>query len=126
MSQIKRCLLLILALISLGVGILGIFIPGLPTTEFVLLAVWAAARSSPRLHQWILHHRVLGPFVLHWQHGKLPRRVKWLMTLTMSLAAVFIMYKIHHTLSVIILLTMMACVLVWAWKRPEPDNPHTK
>ena len=46
---LRRVAYLLLAYASLGLAILGVFLPGLPSTEFVLLAAWAAARSSPRL-----------------------------------------------------------------------------
>ena len=48
-SRLSRLLFGILAYVSLGIGIVAIFIPGLPTTEFILLAAWAATKSSPRL-----------------------------------------------------------------------------
>jgi len=56
-----RWLLLALALLSLATGIVGIFLPGLPTTVFILIAAWAAARSSPRLHAWLWRHKLFGP-----------------------------------------------------------------
>lgn len=122
-SRLSRALLRLLAVVSLGVGFVGIFVPGLPTTEFVLLAAWAAARSSPRLHGWILRHRLFGPLLQHWQQGRLPRRAKWAATLTMSLAAVILLL---HTGGLTwlagLLLGSMAAVLGWLWCRPEPDS----
>lgn len=116
----KRVLLLCLAVASLGVAFVGVVTPGLPTTEFVLLAAWAAARSSPRLHAWILRHRLFGPLLMHWQAGKLPRRAKWAAAVTMTLAGVVAVLTIPHRLSVVIIVGCMACVLVWLWRRPEP------
>jgi len=52
-----------LGAISLGVGLLGIILPGLPTTVFLLLASFLFARSSPRLHRWLLAHPRLGPYL---------------------------------------------------------------
>ena len=57
-SKLSRILFGILAYVSLTIGIIAIFIPGLPTTEFILLAAWAATRSSPRLSAWLENHRV--------------------------------------------------------------------
>lgn len=120
-SAIGRAALRLLAVLSLAVGFVGVFVPGLPTTEFVLLAAWAAARSSPRLHGWILRHKVFGPLLQHWQQGRLPRRAKWAATVSMTLAAVLLLLHTRGvTLLAGVLLTTMAAVLLWLWRRPEP------
>ena len=113
-------MLRVLAVLSLGLAFAGALLPGLPTTEFVLLAAWAAAGSSPQLHAWILRHRLFGPLLAHWQAGKLPRRAKWAATATMALAGTLSAWTIPHRPSVAIILGCMACVLVWLWRRPEP------
>jgi uncharacterized membrane protein YbaN (DUF454 family) len=46
-----------------GLGIIGVFVPGLPTTVFLLIASFFFARSSPRLHRWLMEHPRLGPFL---------------------------------------------------------------
>ncbi|WP_407351539.1 YbaN family protein [Luteimonas sp. R10] len=119
-TGLRRFLLRAAAGGCLGLAFVGLVTPGLPTTEFVLLAAWAAARSSPRLHAWILRHRVFGPLLGHWQAGRLPRRAKWGATATMALAGTFSALTIPHKPSVAIILGCMACVLVWLWCRPEP------
>jgi uncharacterized protein len=56
-----RYLLLIFGIICVGLAFLGVILPGLPATPFLLLAVYAFARSSPKMHDWLLNHRVFGP-----------------------------------------------------------------
>lgn len=76
-SRVARVLLGAAGLISLALGVVGIFLPGLPTTVFVLIAVACFAKASPRLHQWLLEHRLFGPLVRDWeQHRSLTRRTK--------------------------------------------------
>lgn len=58
-------------------GVIGLAVPLLPTTPFLLLAAWCFSRSSRRLHDWLLAHRVLGPPVRAWrEHGAVSPRAK--------------------------------------------------
>ena len=66
-----------IGILALGLGSLGIIIPGLPTTPFVLLAAYFFVRSSPRLHRRLLSHPRFGPLIEQFQSGKgLSLRVK--------------------------------------------------
>ena len=83
-----RTLWLLIGLTSLALGIAGVVLPLLPTTPFVLLSAYCFARSSPRLHDWLLAHRLFGPLIRNWQHhGAITPRAKMLALL--SMAAVF-------------------------------------
>lgn len=73
----KRTLFLALGMLCFGLGVLGAFLPLLPTTPFLLLAAACWARSSPRFHEWLLRHRVFGPTLRSWsRHRALPPGVK--------------------------------------------------
>lgn len=72
-----RLLWLLLGLSAIALAGLGAALPLLPTTPFVLLAAFAFARSSERLHDWLLRHRVFGPLIHNWRaHGAISRRAK--------------------------------------------------
>jgi len=104
-------------------GVIGVVVPGLPTTVFILMAAWAAARSSPRLHGWLLRHRLFGPMLVNWQNGGyVSRRAKWSATITMLLCGAIVWWTAHYAWSAWLACTTMACVLAWLWRRPEPPE----
>jgi uncharacterized membrane protein YbaN (DUF454 family) len=80
-----RSLWLIIGLTSLTLGIAGVVLPLLPTTPFVLLAGYCFARSSPRLHDWLLANRTFGPLILNWErHRAIAPRAKVFAVLSMA------------------------------------------
>lgn len=118
-----RFLYLALAYLCLALGFIGIFVPGLPTTPFVLVAAWAAARGSKRLHDWLHAHRVFGPMVRDWQaYGAVSRRAKWVSTLTMLVCAAIFFLTSPRWWMAALGSAIMASVAVWLWRRPEPPG----
>jgi uncharacterized membrane protein YbaN (DUF454 family) len=78
---------LVVGFVALALGALGIAIPLLPTTPFVLVAAFAFAQSSEKLHQWLVNHNVFGTLIDNWQrHGAISRRAK--IASVVSMAAV--------------------------------------
>jgi uncharacterized membrane protein YbaN (DUF454 family) len=72
-----RILLIILGTVSLGMGIAGIFLPLLPTTPFLLMTAWCYAKSSVRLHEWLLNHRIFGQYIKDYiLHRSIPLKAK--------------------------------------------------
>jgi uncharacterized membrane protein YbaN (DUF454 family) len=63
----KRIIYIVLGLLCVGLGALGVVVPGLPTTPFLLLASWLFYRSSPRLQEWLLHSW-LGTYIRSYRH----------------------------------------------------------
>ncbi|MEH3087588.1 MAG: YbaN family protein [Xylophilus ampelinus] len=120
-----RWLLAGLAALCIGLGVVGVFVPGMPTTVFVILAAWAAARGSPRLHGWLLGHRLFGPMLRDWQAGGfVSRHAKWSATAAMAVCAATIAFTAHRRWTAALAIGCMAAVLAWLWRRPEPAPPR--
>lgn len=95
-----RILLILIGLTSLLLGIIGIFLPLLPTTPFVLLSAYCFAKSSPRLHAWILANRHFGPSIQQWQNHrtispKAKKNAVWLIVLSFSTTIIFFIEEIY-------------------------------
>ena len=119
--NVRRWFWLVLAYLCLGLGIVGIFLPGLPTTPFVLLAAYAAARGSKRLHAWLLAHRLFGPMIRDWEaSGAVSRKAKYWAIGTMALCAVIFFLTAPKWWMAAIGTGIMAVVGTWLWLRPEP------
>jgi uncharacterized protein len=122
-TGLRRWPYLLLAWIALALGLIGVVLPGLPTTPFILLAAWAAARGSTRLHRWMRAHRLFGPMIRDWEaHGAVSRRAKWIASLTMLASAVIFFLTAPKMWMAITGTGIMVVVGTWLWFRPEPGK----
>ncbi|MCD4812901.1 YbaN family protein [bacterium] len=64
MNTIKKYLLISLGFVSLGLGIVGIFLPILPTAPFLILTAFCFMQTSQRLHHWLIHNKIVGSYIL--------------------------------------------------------------
>lgn len=70
MTDIKRKLLLVAGTIFVVLGVIGIFLPLMPTTVFLLLAAACYMRSSEKFYHWLIHHRILGGMIRDYREGR--------------------------------------------------------
>lgn len=104
---------------SLALGVAGIALPLLPTVPFLLLAAFCFARSSERLHDWLVSHPTFGPPIDDWRRsGAISRRGKW--AATVSIAAAFLLSLALGVGAKILLIqaVTLGCVLLFIWTRP--------
>ena len=72
-----RYLLITLSCICIALGVIGMILPVMPTTPFLLLASWLFLKSSPELHRWLLNHKILGIYIRNYEvHKAIPLRAK--------------------------------------------------
>lgn len=109
-----------LGLCSVALGLVGIVLPLLPTVPFMILAAFLFAKSSERLHGWLLEHPTFGPPIVDWQErGAISRHGKRLATL--SIVLVFgLSLALGLRLQILaIQAVVLSCVLVFIWSRPS-------
>lgn len=109
-----RWLLIVIGMIALALGLIGVVLPGLPTTPFILLAGGCFVRASPALHSWLWQSRWAGPMLRDWsEHRSLPKRTKWIALATMAVTismSLWILRDNHH-----LQIAVLAAALIGAW-----------
>lgn len=86
-ASLKRTVYKPLGFLFLALGLLGIPLPVLPSTPFILLAAWFFARSSERWHTWLLGNEVFGPLIRNWEDSRcISRRTKIVAIVSMLIA----------------------------------------
>lgn len=105
--------------ISVALGVIGIFLPLLPTTPFLLLAAYCFQKSSPRLHQWLLDHPVFGPSIRDWKaHGAISRLAKvQAMIALVAVLAISFAFGVDWYI-IYIQLAVLSCVAIFILTRP--------
>ena len=102
-KQIKKLLLIALGWISLSLGFLGIFLPILPTTPFILLASWAFYRSSDKFYAWLTKHKLFRKYLDYYRTKQgMPLRAKiiTILLLHISIFSTVYFHNFHHILEI--------------------------
>tara|TARA_B100000315_G_C14477291_1_gene541234 strand:- start:636 stop:1007 length:372 start_codon:yes stop_codon:yes gene_type:complete len=110
---VKRIILLGLGWVCVSLGFIGIFVPGLPTTIFLIIALWAFTKSSKKLRFWLLNHKRFGPILRNWQeHKVVPRRAKIAMVIMQAFVVIIVQYTFEN-LIITFGLTVILVIVAW-------------
>ena len=105
---------------ALGVGVLGIFLPLVPTVPLVLLAAFCFAKSSERLHTWLTGHKTFGPMISDWnENGAIRPNAKKMATVSIAIVFGISLILGLPTKVLVIQAVTLTCVLVFIWSRPS-------
>ena len=123
----KKFLWKILGFLSLGMAYIGVITPGLPYSPFVVFAAYCFAKSSPRMHAWIMNHKTFGPFINNWNQKRVfPLKLKFFMLASMSVSLLIMFFTGVKPIGIISTAIFMGLVAIWAWRFPgsvaEYDN----
>lgn len=126
----RRPFWFVLGGLALVLAILGIFLPLLPTTPFLLVAAFAFAESSPRVHNWLIEHAHLGPPIRDWQReGAIGRRAKFAAVIAMIAAfAISVIAGVNPTI-LVVQAVVLSLVALFVLTRPAPaaeKRPHVQ
>ncbi len=120
MTPAKRIILITVGFVSLALGGIGIFVPLLPTTPLVLVAAFAFANSSEKLHQWLLDHNVFGPLIDNWRRHRSISRTAKVMSVLSMIAILVISWLMSVPMPVIAVQALvLGCVAAFILTRPS-------
>jgi uncharacterized membrane protein YbaN (DUF454 family) len=119
MNNIKKYAYIALGLFCVGMAYVGFIVPGIPFSIFLVIAAWAFAKSSPRLHNWLYNHPWFGEFLTNWTYKKVfPTKGKYLMVLVMASSLAFLWFTTENIKAVMWSGGFMLLVAIWAWRYP--------
>jgi uncharacterized membrane protein YbaN (DUF454 family) len=116
-------LLKIVGLFFVAFAILGVVLPILPTTPFLLVAAACFAKSSPRMYKMLLDNKVFGPLIYHWQASRsLPRRAKIVALTSIVLASSWSCYLLDNNILRIVIIALVTGPFVFLYRLPISDG----
>lgn len=124
----KRNLLIVAGTLSFALGVLGIFLPLLPTTPFLLLAGACYARASTKFYNWLMNHRVLGGYIRDWRSNKgIPVRTKVLalslMAICFGISAVLVVKSLYPRIGFLSIGVLVAIYIIRLPTRRQSEVP---
>ena len=118
-TKIKKYLWMAAGFLFLGIAYIGVIVPGIPWSTPSLIAAYCFAKSSKRFHDYMLNHKLFGPFIKDWAEGRVyPAKVKWTMFLSMDASLVIMWFATHNWKAVAGMSVMFALILIWASRYP--------
>jgi uncharacterized protein len=120
-----RALLWIAGSLALLLGIIGVVLPGLPTTPFVIAAAACYARASPRFYRGLLENKTFGPLIIEWRrHHSIPYKIKIVAIVTMSLTISASIWTLSGKPWLQGMLAVIAVsTAIWLYRVPSRDRP---
>jgi uncharacterized membrane protein YbaN (DUF454 family) len=119
-DKIKKALWFTAGILFLGIAYIGVIVPGIPWSTPSLIAAYCFARSSKKFHDYMLNHKLFGPFIKNWNDGRVyPNKVKWIMFICMDASLVIMWFATQNWKAVAGMGVFFALILVWASRYPS-------
>jgi uncharacterized membrane protein YbaN (DUF454 family) len=118
--KIKKYLWMAAGFLFLGIAYIGVLVPGIPWSTPSLIAAYCFSKSSERFHNYMMNHKLFGPFIKNWNDGRVyPNKVKWIMFICMDASLVIMWFATQNWKAVLGMGVFFALVLVWASRYPS-------
>lgn len=115
----KRFLWKVLGFCSLGMAYLGVILPGLPYSIFIVGAAYCFSKGSPAMEKWLYNHRLFGPFLTNWNNKRVfPQKMKYFMLFMMTTSLVIMYTTEVKPVGIVSTAVIMILVALWAWRFP--------
>ena len=127
-SATVRWLLIVCGIVATALGVVGAFLPVLPTTPFLLAAAACFARASPKLDRRLTESKTFGPMIVEWRtHRAIPWRTKLVaITLMSTMIAVSATWFVRHWWGKALMAAVGVATGAWLWSIPSRDRPARK
>jgi uncharacterized membrane protein YbaN (DUF454 family) len=127
MIKLKKAFFFVLGCLCLAMAYIGVITPGIPYSPFVVASAFCFARSSERMHNWIMNHKLFGPFLTNWGEKRVfPTKMKYFMLAMMSTSLIIMFFTGVKPIGIISTAVFMALVAVWAWRFPGSVEEHQR
>lgn len=127
MSKITKAFWVSLGFIFLAIAYIGIVTPGIPWSTPTVIAAYCFAKGSERWHNWIMNHKLFGPFLKNWSEKRVfPIYGKWAMFITMDISLIILWVTTQNWKLVLSIGLMMMLVAIWAWRFPSSVEEYDK
>ena len=125
MHRIKKALWFTLGMLLLGVAYIGVVTPGIPWSTPTVGAAYCFAKSSKKWHDFLMNHRLFGPFLRNWGEKRVfPTYGKWAMVITMDISLIILWFTTNNWKLVGGVAIGMALCAVWALRYPSSVEEH--
>ena len=123
--MVKRAAWLSIGILSLALGALGVILPLLPTTPFILVAAFAFAQSSDRLHRWLVEHNIFGSLIANWRrYGAISRSAKITSVFSMGVILLISFAVRAPAIVIIVQVLVLGACAVFIVSRPLPPRDN--
>lgn len=114
-------------LVFVGCAYIGAIVPGIPTTTFLVLALFCFTKGSPELHSWLYNHPKFGSYIQNWTNKSIyPTRAKYIMLACCAASYTWLVYINMKPAGLISVGLFMLFWLVWAWRYPGSNEEYER